>query len=401
MKKIFSILLCVALLVGAIATLVACDDTKKTDAPTTVMNLSLNPEVEFVLDGNDVVLSANALNEEGNMILASANFVGLSADAAAELFVSISRETGFIVKGNANIAGNEIEIEISGDVKAAEELFNQVKTKVQTYLSAENITAKIEQVEAITKAELEKLVAECEPYLEMAEIQKLEYMQLVEKLYESRKETINMYSQEVKNAYYEAKAFALEQAELEVLKSKVTGIAQSMLEMAYNGYTTAVANIEQARLTHLVNEGSLYQQSLKAFREKKIEYLKYREEVAQMEPSQLTEAITNRLDLLEDAVDTAESALLAAGETGNDILDGLKTIATEAYNAVVNLIETSSVKLADHLTEVSEKQQAQKEQFFADFEANYANAIQSAKTNWEDMKTELEQDATTQPEPQA
>ena len=48
----------------------------------------------------------------------------------------------------------------------------------------------------------------------------MEYEALVNEIVKSRKETREMYSQELKNAYYEAKAFALEQAKLETLKSK-------------------------------------------------------------------------------------------------------------------------------------------------------------------------------------
>ena len=49
---------------------------------TTVMSVSLNPEVEFILDENGVVLSANALNEEGNLILSARVFTGIAELAA-------------------------------------------------------------------------------------------------------------------------------------------------------------------------------------------------------------------------------------------------------------------------------------------------------------------------------
>ena len=60
----------------------------------TVMNVSLNPEVEFVLDADNKVVSVNALNEEGNLIVSAEVFTGKSAEEAAQLFVKVSKETG-------------------------------------------------------------------------------------------------------------------------------------------------------------------------------------------------------------------------------------------------------------------------------------------------------------------
>ena len=66
MKKLTSLLIVLVLVVGAVFALTACDQTDK-DAPTTVMNVSLNPEVEFVLDGHGKVVTVNALNEDGSV----------------------------------------------------------------------------------------------------------------------------------------------------------------------------------------------------------------------------------------------------------------------------------------------------------------------------------------------
>ena len=84
-----------------------------------IMQLSLNPEVEFVLDENDIVVSANATNEEGNLILSAQAFTGKSATEAAELFVQVSEETGFLVKGSVKSGENEIKVSFSGDAEEA------------------------------------------------------------------------------------------------------------------------------------------------------------------------------------------------------------------------------------------------------------------------------------------
>ena len=286
-KRMIPLVACgCALLIGAIVVLSSLLPLGAVDAPNPqkhIMNISINPSVEFVLDEEDKVITVNALNEEGNLIIGAESFVGKTAEEAARLFVEVSKETGFIVEGETSLAENKVSVAFSGEEETATQLYNQVKTKIESYLTAENVTVIVEQAAAITEEQLEKLVAECAPYMEEAEVKALEYMELVETLYESRKETAEFYSQELKNAYYEAKAFVLEQAELETLKTKVSGVAQIALNAAYGVYSDVVEGIEKLRMQTLVNEDSAYQVALKNFREAKIAYLNYREEVAAME----------------------------------------------------------------------------------------------------------------------
>lgn len=391
MKKFTAFICALTVLAGGAMAMVGCGgEEEAASGEKKVMNVSLNPEVEFVLDANDKVVSVNALNEEGNLIISAETFTGKSAEDAVKLFVEVSKETGFVVSGNVRAGENEINISISGDTEKAESLYNDVKSKVDEYLSAEKITATIAQAEAITEAQLEALVAECAPYMEEAEIKAMEYAALVDALYESRKETAEFYSQELKNAYYEAKAFAMEQAELETLKSKVSGIFVTACDLAYQGYSVAVSLIEDTRMSLLVDENSLYQKGLAAFRQAKIEYLDYRNEVAEMEQTAVTEEISARLAEYEATLEQAEASLLEIGVNANAQLDELKASVQEKYDAVIAALETASVKVSEHLDEVSAKQQEKKAAFFTAFEEDYAAAISAAKTSWDDMKSQLE-----------
>lgn len=389
MKKITALVCALTMMAGGAFALVGCNaETAKNDTKK-VMNVSLNPEVEFVLDANDKVISVNALNEEGNLIVSAETFTGKSAEEAATLFVEISNETGFLVSGNVKAGENEISISLSGDTAAANALYEDVKGKVNEYLSKENITAQIEQAAAITEAQLETLVAECAPYMEAAEVQALEYAELVETLYESRKETAEFYSQELKNAYYEAKAFAMEQAELETLKSKVGSLFQIAFDAAYKVYSETVSSIEDLRLRLLVNEDSLYQRGLASFREAKVAFLKYRNEVAEMEETEVTEEVLDALAQHEARLESAEASLLELGEQANEEIDAVKATLQTQYETVIELLENASVKVNDHLTEISEKQKEKQTEFFTAFEEDYATAIEKAKTGWADMKAEL------------
>ena len=67
MKKILSALsICLVVLCSFFLT--ACGEQKST--PTSVMTMSVNPEVQFVLDQNNKVVNVTATNEDGEKLIA-------------------------------------------------------------------------------------------------------------------------------------------------------------------------------------------------------------------------------------------------------------------------------------------------------------------------------------------
>lgn len=386
MKKLTAFCCAMVMLTSGVAAFGSCGGQEEAKDAGTVMNVSLNPEVEFVLDEENNVVSVNALNEEGNLIISAAAFTGKSADEAVELFVQVSDETGFLFEGEIAAGENAISVAISGDEKKAETLYKSVEEKVTAYFEEADIKGKIEQAKAITKEQLQALVAECAPYIDQAKVKALSYTELVETIAESRKETAEFYSQEVKNAYYEAKAFAMQQAELETIKSHLNVIQQAACDMAFEMYSSLVEQLEATRLSMLVNEDSPYQLALKAFREAKAEYLNYRAYVASLEQTEMTTEILDTLAQYQTALESAEAALLNAGKTANETLDALKAQAESAYQAVIQAIGEFAVLADKHAGEVSENMHSAKEKFFTDFETNYRNSIDSAKQGWKDMK---------------
>lgn len=405
MKKLTSVLIALVLVVGALCALTACDTTKNKATPTTVMNVSLNPEVEFVLDGNGKVLSVNALNEDGNLIITASlkeksgettdesQFEGQTAEDAAKLFVELSHEMGFLVSGNVGIKNNDVNISISGEVKAngevkaeVEKIYNDVKATVEEYFTEENIKAKVGELQVIAQEELQKLVAQAQPYVDAAT---LSAMELIEQLYESRKETADMYSQELKNAYYNAKAATMDTAKVEAFRDELNSTLQFGFDAAFKIYTNALETIENVRMEYLVSSDSTYQKALATFRAKKIEFLQKRQELADSEV-QLTEEQLAALDALQTAVETAETALVNAGEIANNALNTAKTAVTTGYNAVVSVLETAQVKMNEHLDTIVAFQQEKLPEFTTEFENNYKTAVEQAKADWSAMKDALQ-----------
>ncbi|MBQ8876136.1 MAG: hypothetical protein IJY63_01150 [Clostridia bacterium] len=365
-----------------------------------VMNVSCNPSVEFVLGTDDVVISANALNEEGNLIVSAETFVGKSAEDAVYLFAEIAQESGFIVSGKAELVGanNKISIAFSGDENAAEELFNAVRGRVEDYFADNLIVGAIEKAESIDKEDLDAILRDCMLHISDEEIEKMDYAAVMETLAQTRKETANIYSQELKSAYYEMKSFAMEQAELDAVKANADAITSIVLDGVYAEYTKAIADIEKFRMEYLVNEDSPYQQALTAFRAAKVEYLQYRSEVAQMTSEEISEEILDVLVTYEQTLETLQSELQAIGERAHKDLDALKAQVETIFNGINDSLQGLGIDketIAESIT--AERDKAEKG-FLEYFEVKCEKEIGAAHDRWTEMKGELGKDKRPAPE---
>ena len=381
MKKFISGICLMAMLCTSAAVLSACGG----DDEMQVMNVSLNPEVEFILDENDKVVSVNALNEEGNLIINGQAFVGKNADEALELFVSVSKETGFLVEGN--YGDNQISISLSGD--DANKMYDKLKNDLNDYLADQNITATLENAGKLSEEYLKEKVQECMPYLTGEEVEDMDYEELIESLKTSRQETADMLSQQVKDAYYHAKANAINLAKFEYAKSQLNAISAAVLESALSVYKGAVQTIETTRQELLLDEDSQYQQALVALREAKVDYLEYRQYVASLEQNEVTTLITEQLNNYETALQYAETALENMYNTCVQSLNSAETAVTTAYNTLVTTFQNVANNFSELLDDAEENINSDIEDFEATFNTTYEEYKAQAKAKLDTMKGQL------------
>lgn len=377
-----------AVLCFSVCSFAACSDNQANARDTAVMTVSLNPKVEFVLDSNDVVVAVNALNEEGNLIVSADVFVGKDKETAVQTFVQVSKETGFLVTGNVKAGENEINVSISG--KDAQARYEEVKAKLDEYLSKEKIDATVAQAKEDIDAFIDVQVAKVAPYLEAAEIKAMDYAEKIKILMESAEETAKMYSEEVKNAYYRAKADAYEIAKFEYIAEQLDATTAFALKTNTALYQAACKAYETAYNGLFVNEKSAYQLSLASFRLAKTNYLNYRNYVASLEQDKVTEAVTKMLDAYGSALDRAQSDMTAAY---NAAADGMKSVRREmddAYAKVNQYIQEHDEKAKQHISEASVKATEAIDKYSAEFEKKYSETMDAAQKAWNDMKDKLE-----------
>jgi hypothetical protein len=124
------------LLATLIIVLVVNNNRAKT--PTTIMTCSVNPHVQFVLNAKNEVMQVVALNKEGQAVTLQVDFVGLDAEDAAEMFVKVSTEAGYI---DANTTGTKVTFDLNGSKKNYDKLEEKIVSQVNAYFDENGIIA--------------------------------------------------------------------------------------------------------------------------------------------------------------------------------------------------------------------------------------------------------------------
>lgn len=98
MKKFLSFLLVICITVTCAVVLSGCGSSNpvEKDEAKAVVEFSVNPEVQIILDQNNNVMNVNYLSAETQQIFSRSNFIGSTAEEAGMLFAKIASDSGKI-----------------------------------------------------------------------------------------------------------------------------------------------------------------------------------------------------------------------------------------------------------------------------------------------------------------
>lgn len=370
MKKIITIMLALVMTLGLVLSVSACSPSEE---GVKVMTVELNPQVEFILDSNDKVVSVNAINDEGNYVIAKAQFVGMSADEALNAFLKISVEDGFLLEGEINAGENNVTISITGE--DAQKVYEEVTQKAKEFIeSLDMVDVTVEfNFEPITKEDIEALVADCMRELNVEEIKAKTQAELIKLLEASRKQTEDLLSQELKDYYYAERA-------LQIRKAKLDAYIEAIKAQDNIGIVSATLTAAQEQLDNLVTMISSYKEEYKQkFLDTTSEYYQKMQEVVlakkELLKARLENATTEVITALESAYELAVVTINSAKEFAKAQVEVIDTAINEAYvkvtGAIDTIIETLNVVIEDLDKIVSEA--------IAQTEANFESAF--AKEN--------------------
>ncbi|MBQ7351467.1 MAG: hypothetical protein IJW59_01170 [Clostridia bacterium] len=391
-KKFLSFVLTICLIIPCAFALAACGKTDSDDATAKVMNVSLNPEIEFILDKDDKVLSVNALDEDGNHIITLSidettevsEFEGMTADEAVEEFLDIAEENGYLETGEEE----KINIDISGN---ADNLMKKVKDKANNFfkdkgLNVDVVTGKIE------KSDIAEKVEECLKEYSETELEEMTQEQLIDLLKDSRQETKNLLTQELKDAYYNMRVEKINIAELENLASIIReqnveeGTELDLFADAIENLQAQITLLEEAYADIFLAEDGAYNTAKQAYIEAKEALLAKRLELG---VDGLNEAEKTILEGFEDTVIQLETVLKTAKDTADLALKSTRDLVDNAFDNVKDNFDIEDIKsqLADlgvDLSELNNAKQNAKDGFKNHFEApdKFGSHVGHDKGHW-------------------
>ncbi|MFA7417827.1 MAG: hypothetical protein WCZ19_04725 [Acholeplasma sp.] len=131
MKKVMSLLFVFVVLALVVVFI------PKTSAENTYVTLDINPSVELIVTPRDKVIYANALNEDGEVLLSELDLVGLNVDDAVVLIIDTSIEFGFIETTDAETIVTVSSI--SDNARNGEMMQEKIKARINNALKNRDV----------------------------------------------------------------------------------------------------------------------------------------------------------------------------------------------------------------------------------------------------------------------
>ena len=107
----------------------------------TYIGLRINPEIEMVADENGVIVSANAVNEDGEVVLSEVELEGKTAEEATEAFTDTALELGYLDPAKEK---DTVYVDVNGEnAEAVAKVEKSLSDKVMKFFEKKGIAGKV------------------------------------------------------------------------------------------------------------------------------------------------------------------------------------------------------------------------------------------------------------------
>lgn len=389
MKKILTLILvaCFTLL------LVACDKEKQ-EKSNSYVNLEINPGVEFVVDGDGVVVAANGTNDDGKTLILNVSFEGLDLTSAINIVLSEAEESGYLLSAtyNSELVTREIKVSIDSETTdTVSSLNDKVSNIVNKYIEDNNIEATYKQLEAKGRAYLEAIVKKYNPMLTEEEIKALSYIELLEMVELATIEKAQMASIALEEYYLTFKEaefkFAYKQ-EIAAKLSEINPILAAGYNAVLNEIKSAIDRLNEIEYNIYISEDSDYLKLLNQLNGYKDETIKLNAKLTINENVQEINAeIKVKKELIEKITKDIE-ILMSKVKTSIDVV---RTQLNSLYDSLTKLEEKiTDIDFEGLLTEVETEINNSKAGLCTKFETTYADEIAHINASLAARKEALE-----------
>lgn len=330
MKKFAKYLLVLCIMIPCAFIFTSCK--KETAEASSVMTLSVNPEVSFVLDSNNKVMSVNYSNEDAGNLYADINFVGKDVDSTIQVFIDRA-----VISGHVELDGDEVSIEINGaNEDEVKKLTDSVKTKVQSVFKSFGVNVEVSAKEFTAKAQHESLVARAEilaPEKDSEELDAMSDDDLIKFINEKQDELKNLTYEQLQTLYSNTKSSFLDV--IDALRTKIKELKNTV-----NEYIEKYEDVIPESMQTLIN-------SYKTQLEEKQKELDAKIDAYLEEKSQEIETMKQQYNEFKQKAETEFKSQVE--QSKKDVVAHLEisknngTITQEQYDYYVNLINDNVV----------------------------------------------------------
>lgn len=373
--------------------LIFSNDNVNTLKYEAIIQIDVNPSVEFVVDDSDKVLSVKGLNDDGKLILTDEEFENLSLKDAVSKLLNLEEKTNFLSETNKNVALT-LTIENKGVEEVLTNKLNQILKSTQN-----NLSTNIEM-----KFNTSKSIEDLKDYVNSIEIiknvQDLQYSELIGIVRKYHEDVRTLDSIALENLYLKSKTEYFEELKENKIKELVNDLDDSYKTQIdrYNKLYLLVKetynNLQATYESLYVDNNSPYKMALKDLEEVK-------DEIA-LQEKKVEEAINNNQDVIGEKI--ILDLLKKKYETRLKALEYQEQIASEAYEYISNELEEllkelkdvkeslpesiKNIKLSD-IIDTEEKEKECEESIKSTFITKYQNDIDNARKEKLERKESL------------
>ncbi len=365
--------------------LIFSNDNVNTLKYEAIIQIDVNPSVEFVVDDSDKVLSVKGLNDDGKLILTDEEFENLSLKDAVSKLLNLEEKTNFLSETNKNVALT-LTIENKGVEEVLTNKLNQILKSTQNNLST-NIEIKFNTSKSIE--DLKDYVNSIEIIKNVQDLQYSELIGIVRKYHEDVR---TLDSIALENLYLKSKTEYFEELKENKIKELVNDLDDSYKTQIdrYNKLYLLVKetynNLQATYESLYVDNNSPYKMALKDLEEVKDEIALQEKKVEEAKKGSSYYILKKEEAILE--------GLKAKYEICSAALEYQEQIASEAYKYISNELEEllkelkdvkeslpesiKNIKLSD-IIDTEEKEKECEESIKSTFITKYQNDIDNAR----------------------
>lgn len=386
---------------------------KSSGEATSMVTMSLNPQISMVLDENNYVLSVNGDNNEGKIVISGENLVGLKVDEVVAKVIQIESECGYLVSGQIEAGQNKLTVDLTVD---NENIKNTIKSEIDKAINSTcndlNIDKEIAYTNSITKEALIEMVVNIDPSLTKEDCADMSYQELLSRIAIYQLDTAEFYTVELEELYNQSKEYEVKFADTEATKEVISSIGNtysiilSGIDYLIDSLKASVTNLENVMYTQLVDENSNFQVSYNSFLEAKQNVIKLKNEVANSEAlsdsekevlKKELEAKEKILDFCIEQMDSYKESALATIQTAKDSINSIIDTIDKTIKELPNQDEVEST-LSQNSKQIEDKINNAKKEAYENFEKEYAADIKNAKDQAlaykEKLKNQLSENLT-------